>query len=114
GKHPRIIYWLNTASIDPAQIRQWWATWPHANVGILTGERSGLAVLDVDPRNGGDLALEDLTQSYGPLPETPMVISGGKGHPSQCANRSIFAWPEFSPLRRGYHFCRPFVACVPS
>ena len=79
GKHPRIIDWLNTASIDPAQIRQWWATWPHANVGILTGERSGLAVLDVDPRNGGDLALEDLTQSYGPLPETPMVISGGKG-----------------------------------
>src|SRR5262245_26873249 len=79
GKHPRIPDWLNTASIDPAQIRQWWATWPYANVGILTGERSDLAVLDVDPRNGGDLALEDLTQSYGPLPETPMVLSGGKG-----------------------------------
>src|SRR5262249_22762622 len=43
------------------------------------GERSGLAVLDVDPRNGGDLALEDLVHTYGPLPETPLVISGGKG-----------------------------------
>ena len=51
----------------------------HAAVGLLTGERSGLAVLDVDPRNGGDLALEDLEESYGPLPDTPMVISGGKG-----------------------------------
>jgi hypothetical protein len=79
GKHPRIADWLNTASIDPAQLHQWWANWPHTNVGILTGERSGLAVLDVDPRNGGDLALDDLEQSYGPLPNTPMVISGGKG-----------------------------------
>jgi hypothetical protein len=79
SKHPRIYDWTSTASIDPAQIRHWWTQWPHANVGILTGERSGLAVLDVDPRNGGALALEDLTQSYGPLPDTPMVISGGKG-----------------------------------
>jgi bifunctional DNA primase/polymerase-like protein/uncharacterized protein DUF3987 len=79
GKHPRLIDWPNTASIDPAQLHQWWATWPHANVGVLTGERSGLAVLDVDPRNGGDLTLEDLVHFYGPLPETPMVISGGRG-----------------------------------
>ena len=42
------------------------------------------------------------------------ALSSLEGHPSQCANRSIFAWPEFSPLRRGYRFCRPFVACVPS
>src|SRR5262249_22031129 len=71
--------WTYTASREPAQIRPWWAQWPCANVGILTGERSGLAVLDVDPRNGGDLALEDLQQSYGLLPDTPMVISGGQG-----------------------------------
>jgi hypothetical protein len=42
------------------------------------------------------------------------VPGGAEAHPSQCANRSIFAWPEFSPLRRGDRFCRPFVACVPS
>ena len=42
------------------------------------------------------------------------AIDALNGHPSQCANRAIFAWPEFSPLRRGYRFCRPFVACVPS
>jgi hypothetical protein len=79
GKHPRIHDWTHTASRSPAQIRQWWAQWPYANVGILTGERSGLAVLDVDPRNGGDLALEDLEQTYGPLPDTAVALSGSKG-----------------------------------
>jgi len=79
GKHPRIADWANAASIDPAQIQWWWTQWPYANVGILTGQRSSLAVLDVDPRNGGDLALEDLVHFYGPLPDTPMVISGSKG-----------------------------------
>src|SRR5947207_5105754 len=60
GKHPQIGDWPNTATLDPAQIQRWWhVQYPSANVGILTGARSGLAVLDVDPRNGGDLALED-------------------------------------------------------
>ena len=36
------------------------------------------------------------------------------GQPSQGTGRPRFAWPEFLPLRRGYHFCRPFVAYVPS
>src|SRR5262245_42638918 len=80
GKHPRITDWTTTgASINPVQIQRWWHQWPHANVGLLTGERSGLAVLDVDPRHGGDLALEDLELSYGRLPETPMALSGSKG-----------------------------------
>jgi putative DNA primase/helicase len=35
-------------------------------------------VLDVDPRNGGDLALEDLQHSYAPLAGTPMALSGSK------------------------------------
>ena len=38
-----------------------------------------MAVLDVDPRNGGDLALEDLEQSYGSLPDTAVALSGSKG-----------------------------------
>jgi hypothetical protein len=38
--------WQN-ASTDEAQVREWWAKWPNANVAIACGP-SSLAVLDVD------------------------------------------------------------------
>jgi hypothetical protein len=52
GKHPRIKDWTTEASTDPDQLASWWHEWPRANVGVVTGIRSQLAVLDVDPRNG--------------------------------------------------------------
>ena len=79
GKHPRIDHWTQAASVDPAQIRAWWQQWSTANVGLLTGARSRLAVLDVDPRNGGDVALAELEQGYQPLPDTPLVLTGSPG-----------------------------------
>ena len=79
GKHPRLAAWTTAASTDPGQIRAWWQQWPTANVGIQTGARSGLAVLDVDPRHGGAVALEELLAQHGPLPETPLVLTGGGG-----------------------------------
>jgi hypothetical protein len=69
--------WPETASTDPVQIAAWWQQWPTANVGILTGARSRLAVLDTDPRNGGGIALDLLEARHGRLPETPQVLSGG-------------------------------------
>jgi hypothetical protein len=55
-KTPLIDDWPNKATWDEAQIREWWAKWPDANIGILTGRyRDGFfIVLDFDPRNGGD------------------------------------------------------------
>jgi putative DNA primase/helicase len=64
---------------DPGVIRRWWATWPDANVGIVTGAASGIVALDVDPRNGGDEALDALVRRYGRLPITATVITGGGG-----------------------------------
>jgi hypothetical protein len=49
------------------------------NVGILTGEPSGLLVLDIDPRNGGDETLFDLEKEHGELPETVMSLTGSGG-----------------------------------
>lgn len=37
GKHPRNRGGLSAASTDPAAIRAWWATWPGANLGGVTG-----------------------------------------------------------------------------
>lgn len=41
------------ASRDPVDIERWWSLFPEANIGVRTG--NGLAVIDVDPRNGGDI-----------------------------------------------------------
>ena len=75
GKHPRIawaIYQTRVASAD--ELRRWWTRWPDANVAVVTGAVSGIVVLDVDPRHGGDESIRDLT-----LPPTATAITGGGG-----------------------------------
>jgi hypothetical protein len=67
------------ATTDPERIERWWRAWPDANIGVACDERSGLLVLDIDPRNGGDVNLEALLDEHGPLPETPEALTGGGG-----------------------------------
>ncbi|MFB6271653.1 MAG: bifunctional DNA primase/polymerase [Salinibacter sp.] len=67
------------ATTDPEEIQAWWEQVPDANVGIATGEHSGVAVLDVDPEHGGDEALQRLQDDHEPLPETLRTLSGGGG-----------------------------------
>lgn len=78
-KLPRIKGWPELATNDPNKIRSWWKQWPDANVGCLSGSRSGICVLDVDPRNGGDVSLDDLLQEHGQLPDTLHCLTGGGG-----------------------------------
>ncbi len=47
-KSPRIAGWQMYASADPAVVRGWWEQWPDSLVGVPTGQRSGLYVLDLD------------------------------------------------------------------
>lgn len=61
------------------QVRGWWRRWPQANVGVVTGEVSGVAVVDVDPRHGGDASLRDLEARWQVLPIAPEVRTGGGG-----------------------------------
>jgi hypothetical protein len=89
GKHPRINEWQKTATTDAAQIAKWWGQWPDANIGVACGEGSGIVVLDIDKRHGGDDSLAFLEEKHGKLPETPQVLTGGGGthyffrHPGQ-------------------------------
>lgn len=76
GKHPRTLNGFKDATTGEEQIAKWWEIWPHSNVGIRTG--SGLVVVDVDPRNGGERALEELIAGR-PFPRTPTVYTGGGG-----------------------------------
>lgn len=78
-KKPTIVRWPKLASTDPVRIRKWWTKWPEANIGIVT-IRSGIVVLDVDPRNGGDQSLEEIVVIAGrELLSAPTVLSSRGG-----------------------------------
>lgn len=79
GKHPRTVHGLKDATTDELRIQAWWSQWPDANVGIITGAKSGLVILDIDPRNGGDDSLAELERTHGLLPKTIESLTGGGG-----------------------------------
>jgi hypothetical protein len=66
------------ATTDPEQIAQWWLHSPDANVGIRPP--AGVVVVDVDPRDGGDVNLVRWLRDHGrELPPTLTVHTGGGG-----------------------------------
>jgi len=92
GKHP----WgrfapngLKDATKDSKVIRSWFADGHTPNIGIRTGAESGILVLDVDPRHGGDESLAAL----GELPTTATVETGGGGR------HLYFQWPHGLNIR---------------
>ena len=54
SKEPKIIHGFKDATIDEYKIRCWWNKFPDANIGIATGQQSGLFVVDIDKKNGVD------------------------------------------------------------
>ncbi len=80
GKRP-LIAWepYRHRSALPAEVARWWARWPDANLGIVTGSVSGLLVLDLDPDKGGRASLAALEAEFGRLPATLEVATGGGG-----------------------------------
>jgi len=79
AKHPMTPHGWKDATDDLEAISGWFAENPDANIGVATGEVSGLVVLDIDPKNDGDRALEQLQDEHGMLPQTWTVDSGGGG-----------------------------------
>jgi hypothetical protein len=80
GKHPLTPHGLNDGSSDAGQVRQWWAEWPQANIGVVCGDN--LVVLDIDPRNGGDGSLAALRTAHGDawLATTTSATGSGGWH----------------------------------
>lgn len=48
GKRPLTKAGFYDASDDVARVESWWKRWPNANIGVPTGDRSGIDVVDVD------------------------------------------------------------------
>lgn len=80
AKHPRTRAGFKDASIDPKQITRWWTKYPDASIGIATGTRSNVVVLDVDDRHGGPETLDTLVSLAGPLPLTLTALTGNGVH----------------------------------
>lgn len=76
GKTP-LVPWSDfmTRKATEAEVREWWSKTPAANIGIVCGNISGgLAVIDIDPRNGGNESVRERE-----LPAGPVVVTGGDG-----------------------------------
>ncbi len=66
------------ATTDPATLHTWWREHPKANIGLPTGEDSGVIVLDMDVPEGYH-NLKALQKTYTPLPETRRVRTAHGG-----------------------------------
>jgi hypothetical protein len=76
AKHPLVRHGIHDASIDPAQLEDWWQRWPHANIGLATGIM--FDALDIDGAVGL-AALRQLTPAADPWLPGPVVRTGGGG-----------------------------------
>lgn len=86
---------VHDATTSETQVRRWWDGYEKdRNIGIACGEVSGICVLDVDPRNGGDETLARLTEEHGGLPRTIKADTGGGGV------HFLFAYPV-GGIRKG-------------
>ena len=91
-KKPLIKGGFTAATTNPDQLREWWAKWPGAMIGLPTGKESGFFVLDVDrPKKDGEPdglnSITELQKQHGSLEgftrqRTP---SGGVHY--------LFKWP---------------------
>ncbi len=101
GKHPRTRHGLKDATDLEETVVEWWSRWPDANIGIATGEASGLWVLDVDIRfdrstgeikTDGEASLAKLEADNEALPSTMTAKTGGGGR------HIYFAWDSDVPV----------------
>ena len=51
GKHPLTPNGLTDATKDQQVIADWWKQWPEANIGVRTGQASGIIAIDLDVKD---------------------------------------------------------------
>lgn len=93
GKHPATKNGLKDARLDPIWTGNFWQYQPNINIGIRTGSRAGIAVIDIDPRHGGNESLAALEAEHGPLPDTVESLTGGGGR------HFFYKYPERASVR---------------
>lgn len=82
GKHPiasLVPHGLSDALCDERAVAEWWASWHDANIGVVTGQKSAVIILDIDHGHGGEDSFLDLEARYGTVPPTWTCLTGGGG-----------------------------------
>jgi putative DNA primase/helicase len=80
AKHPFSNKWQEVGEKNPEHVRAWSKAFKaEVNYGVITGQLSGVVVLDIDPRHGGQDSLDNLMVKHGKLPDTAQVITGSGG-----------------------------------
>lgn len=77
--HP-LVKWGSKATSDLDQLATWWTRWPAANPALTTGQRSGIVVVDIDPRHGGDRTWAELLDLNGTADTLEAVTGSGGRH----------------------------------
>lgn len=81
AKHPRTPNGLKDATTDPGIIRGWWRTWPEGNIGVVTGQISGIVVVDIDVKAAdGFIAWYDLLDVHGRVDTLETFTGSGGQH----------------------------------
>lgn len=70
---------VKDATTDKERIRSWWRAAPESNIGLATGEASGLVVVDLDGEEGMR-AWEQLLVGRDPINTLTSVTGGGGRH----------------------------------
>jgi hypothetical protein len=124
-KIPLIPSWteFQTERADRVQIGEWWRTWPNANIGIVTGQISGLFVIDTDSSE----AATNLKPLLGDMTDVGIAATGKGFHlyyahgdhnyPNKAAIREhvdfrgdggyVVAPPSVHPNGKRYEWSKP-------
>ena len=79
GKVPATRHGVHDSTTDVEKINKWWTENPNYNIGVATGEKSGIVVFDIDPRNGGEKSWEQFQSEHGHVPDTAQALTAGGG-----------------------------------
>jgi len=89
-KRPLTPHGFKDASSDARQIEAWWRVYPDALVGLPTGSRSGLYVVDLDiDRATGEALGEDSLARLG----LAGLLAGPRVHTPSGGTHLYFRWP---------------------
>jgi len=75
-KKPLTEHGLKDATQLQIRVKEYWARWPNAGIGLVT---DGLVVLDFDSKHGGAESKTVIETKYGQLPRTRIHRTGGGG-----------------------------------